>query len=327
MAFAGIDLHRHLEGSVRFGTLMELAREVGIELPARELRRRTSMKGEKPGVLRFLSKFDLYRGLYPSRDWIERIAREAAEDAARDGVTYLELRFSPAHFARRMNASGEDVAAWIARGARRAGIDVRFIATFGRDFSLRENRPTARAVEGTRVFSGLDLAGNEARSARPFVRLFRRSGLPVTIHAGETGGPRNVSEAIDLFGARRIGHGVRILENPRLMEQARRLNVAFETCLTSELQTGAARSLRAHPVRRMQRAGLRVTLNTDDPSICNATLSGEYRLARKANIDVKSCVAVALDAAFLSASARRRLRRRIQNSWGPLHNPQSRGKL
>src|SRR5438105_14760655 len=93
-----IDLHRHLEGSVRFGTFAELAREVGIDLSARELRRRTTMRGEKPGFLRFLSKFELYRGLYPSREWIERVAFEAAEDAKKDGVVYLELRFSPTHF-------------------------------------------------------------------------------------------------------------------------------------------------------------------------------------------------------------------------------------
>ena len=149
-----IDLHRHLEGSVRFDTFRELARETGIDLPVRELRRRTSMKGERPGFARFLSKFELYRGLYPSREWIERVAFEATEDARREGVIHLELRFSPAHFGRRMKAKGEDVAAWVARGARRAGIPVVFIATFGRDFSLRDNEPTARAVRGTDVFSG-----------------------------------------------------------------------------------------------------------------------------------------------------------------------------
>ena len=119
-ALPKIDLHRHLEGSVRFETFVELAREVGIDLPRAELRRRTSMKGEKPGFLRFMSKFEIYRGLYPSREWIERVAFEAAEDAKKDGVVYLELRFSPTHFARRMGAKGEDVAAWVARGARLA---------------------------------------------------------------------------------------------------------------------------------------------------------------------------------------------------------------
>src|SRR6185295_4380779 len=195
-------------------------------------------------------KFELYRGLYPSRDWIERVAFEAAEDATRDGVVHLELRFSPTHFGRRMNAAGEDVAEWVAKGARRAKLTVRFLATFGRDFGVKGNEPTTRAVKGTRVFSGLDLAGNEAVSARPFAPLFRKLGLPVTIHAGEAGPAKNVREAIDLFGARRIGHGVRVLEDPELVGESIRRGITFETCPTSELQTGAAASLSRHPIRR-----------------------------------------------------------------------------
>ena len=93
-----IDLHRHLEGSIRFGTFLELARETGLDLPRAELRRRTSMQGEKPGFLRFLSKFELYRGLYPSRGWIERVAFEAAEDAADDGCVIAEFRMAPLLF-------------------------------------------------------------------------------------------------------------------------------------------------------------------------------------------------------------------------------------
>jgi adenosine deaminase len=305
-----IDLHRHLEGSVRFDTFVELARDVGLDLPRAELRRRTSMKGEKPGFLRFLSKFELYRGLYPSRDWIERVAFEAAEDARKDGVTYLELRFSPTHFGRRMKASGEDVAAWVVKGARRAKIEIRFIATFGRDFGVEGNGPTTRAVQGTDVFSGLDLAGNEAVSALPFVPLFRKLKLPSTIHAGEGGGAENVREAIGKFGARRIGHGVRILGDAALVKSAARDGIVFETCPTSELQTGVARSLGRHPIARMKKAGLRVTINTDDPLVCGTTLSAELRAAKRMGFtsdDLRQAERTAAGAAFVSESERRRL--------------------
>jgi len=311
-----IDLHRHLEGSVRFETFVELARDVGIKLPKRELLRRTSMKGEKPGFLRFLSKFELYRGLYPSRDWIERVAFEAAEDAKKDGVIYLELRFSPTHFGRRMNAKGEDVAAWVARGARRAKIDVRFIATFGRDFGVKGNEPTTQAVRGTDVFSGLDLAGNEAVPARPFVPLFKKLKLPVTIHAGEGGGPENVREAISAFGARRIGHGVRVLEDSRVVDLARRLHVHFEVCLTSEIQTRAARNWKSHPGLRM--SPLRMSFNTDDPAICGVTLSEEYRSAKKYGLKDEQLIypgVCAATAAFVSASEQVKLRHRIIEAW------------
>lgn len=284
-----IDLHRHLEGSIRFETFAELARDTGIELSRRELRRRTSMRGEKPGFERFLSKFALYRGLYPSRDWIERVAFEAAEDAKKDGVVHLELRFSPTHFGRRLGAKGEDVAAWVARGARRAGISVAFIATFGREYSPEENGPTTRAVEGTDLFSGLDLAGDESRSAMPFLGLFKRLDLPVTIHAGEAGGAQNVREALTVFGAHRIGHGVRVLEDPEVLRICRA--VTFEVCPTSEVQTGAAASWKRHPVLRMFEAGLRITLNTDDPSVCGTTLSEELVLCRRNGMTEAALVA------------------------------------
>ncbi len=317
-ALPKIDLHRHLEGSVRFATLVELARDAGLDLPARELRRRSTMRGEKPGFRRFLSKFQIYRGLYPSRDWIERVAFEAAEDARRDGVVYLELRFSPAHFARRLRAPGEDVADWVVRASRRAGIEIRFIATFGRDFSMRENAPTARALLGTPYFSGLDLAGDERSAAGPFLRLFRRAGLPATIHAGEAGGAANIREAIERFGAARIGHGVRVLEDPRVAALARAANVVFETCPTSEIQTGAAPSWARHPVRAMVEASLRVTLNTDDPSITGADLSAECAAARRLGLSagqVRAAMIQAADAAFLPARAKARLRRRLETAW------------
>lgn len=319
-ALPKVELHRHLEGSIRFGTFVELARETGLNLSKGELRRRTSMKGERPGFLRFLSKFELYRGLYPSREWIERVAFEAVEDAAREGVVYLELRFSPTHFGRRLAAKGEDVAEWVARGARRAGIQVRFIATYGRDFGVKGNEPTTRAVQGTRVFSGLDLAGNERVSARPFVPLFRKLKLPVTIHAGEAGGAGNVREAIESFGARRIGHGVRAFGDERVLSLARKQRVHFELCPTSELQTAVARNWTSHPAWKARDLDLSFSLSTDDPAICGIGLHHEYQRARKAGWgkrDLAGCSIAAAEAAFLPGNRERtRLIRTLESAWG-----------
>ena len=319
-ALPKVELHRHLEGSIRFATFLELARETGLDLPRAQLRRRTSMRGERPGFLRFLSKFELYRGLYPSRDWIERVAREAAEDARREGVVYLELRFSPTHFGRRMRAKGEDVAEWVARGARRAGLEIRFLATFGRDFGVKGNEPTRRAVEGTRVFSGLDLAGNEAVSARPFLALFRKLGLPATIHAGEAGPAANVREAIDRFGAGRIGHGVRAFGDAGVLDLARRRKVHFELCPTSERCTGVARDWRRHPAWKALRLGVSCSLNTDDPSILGIGLGDEYARARRAGwsaAQLRSASVEAARAAFLETRRERdELVRKVERAWG-----------
>jgi adenosine deaminase len=317
-ALPKVELHRHLEGSIRFETFAELAKETGLDLPRAELRRRTTMKGEKPGFLRFLSKFELYRGLYPSRDWIERIAFESAEDAKRDGVIYLELRFSPTHFGRRMKAKGEDVAEWVRRGARRSGLDVRFIATYGRDFGVKGNEPTTRAVRGTPVFCGLDLAGNEAVSARPFAPLFRNLKLPVTIHAGETGNAKNVREAIDVFGARRIGHGLAVLKDPVLCYEAWEKQVHFELCPTSEIQTGAARSWERHPAWKFFDRPSLFSLNTDDPSVCGVSLSGEYERARVSGRSVERlryASICAAGAAFASTAKKSALSRRVREQW------------
>lgn len=276
------------------------------------------MRGEPPGFLAFLSKFELYRGLYPSRDWIERVAFEAADDARRDGVVYLELRFSPTHFARRMGAAGEDVAEWVARGARRSGLDLGFIATFGRDFGVRGNAPTTRAVRGTNVFSGVDLAGNETRSALPFLPLFNELKLPVTIHAGEAGGARNVRQAIERFGARRIGHGVRALADPEVVELARRRKVHFELCPTSEIDTGAAPSWRDHPAWTAPDVGVSYSLNTDDPSISGIRLSGEFDRARQAGWSAGALadgLRHAAEASFLPREQRRRLSSVLASSW------------
>lgn len=323
-ALPKVELHRHLEGSVRFETFVELAKETGIDLPRAELRRRTSMKGEKPGFRRFLSKFQLYRGLYPSRDWIERVAFEAVEDAKRDGIIYLELRFSPTHFGRRMGAKGEDVAEWVAKGARRAGIDVGFIATYGRDFGVKGNEPTTRAVQGTDVFHGLDLAGNEAVSARPFAPLFRKLKLPVTIHAGEGGPASHVHEAMTVFGARRIGHGVRAFRNPKLVELANRQRVHFELCPTSEIQTGAARSWERHPAWRASALGLGCSLSTDDPSICGVSLTEEYERAFRGRWRsfLPYTVWQAAHSSFLPRdSDRKRLCGRIDSAWKKVSSP------
>jgi adenosine deaminase len=132
---------------------------------------------------------------------------------------------------------------------------------------------------------GLDLAGSEAESpASPFLGVFneaRQAGLKITLHAGEWGGPENVREAIEKFDSQRIGHGVRIMEDPRLVEIARERSTTFEVCITSNYQSGVVPKLTAHPFAAMLDAGLNATLNTDDPSVSQIVLSHEYRTANE----------------------------------------------
>lgn len=289
-----VDLHRHLEGAIRPKTVLELAVEQGVSLPAYELddlRRYLQVRDDPPDFHNFLGKFQLIRELWRSLDAIERAAAEAVEDAGKDNVKYLELRFSPRHFARKNHFAIEDVCDRVINGARRAaardGMTVNFIVTLGRDFGIDANRESAEyAVAGAgRHIVGLDIAGDEVNhSAIPFLPFFERAkdaGLGITIHAGEAGGPENVREAIEVFHADRIGHGIAAARDPSVMDLALERGVAFEVCLTSNLHTGVVADIERHPIRELLSRGLAVTLNTDDPAISNdITLTHEYNVAR-----------------------------------------------
>jgi adenosine deaminase len=173
-------------------------------------------------------------------------------------------------------------------GARDAeaefGVVTRLIASFNRHESIQVAAEVARlAAERQHLgIVGLDLAGNEADfSALPFRGVLadaRAAGLHLTLHAGEWGPAANVVEAIDL-GAERIGHGVRVLDDPQATMKARAAGIPFEVCLTSNYQSGVVPLGRVHPLPRMLALGLNATLNTDDPSISQIRLSDEYRLA------------------------------------------------
>jgi adenosine deaminase len=169
--------------------------------------------------------------------------------------------------------------------ANKYGVTVRLIASVNRHESIDLAEQVAwLAVE--RVKDGmvaLDLAGNEAEFPyQPFYGLFReakQAGLHVTIHAGEWGPAQHVKDAIEEMGAERIGHGVRVLEDEKVVELAHERCTAFEVCVTSNYQSGVVQSLETHPLLRMLEAGLNVTINTDDPSISRITLSHEYYTA------------------------------------------------
>ncbi len=274
-----VELHRHLEGSVRYETYRDLAADCGM---TPKPRRALAMSAGDPRTFRcFSTKFDPITALSPSRDWVERIAREAVEDAADEGVTHLELRFGPAYHAMRMTADSVSVGGWIVDAARaearRRRISIAFVVTLARHRPLKLNRPSLDAALALRpAVVGIDVAGPEWFSLDPLAPLLRRgrrAGLPLTIHAGEAGPGRNVVEAVQRYGAERIGHGVRCTRPLP--------GVHYEICLTSNRLTGTCRTLSRHPLRRMFDAGLSVSLNTDDPAIFGTTLDREYALARR----------------------------------------------
>ncbi|HJS20684.1 MAG TPA: adenosine deaminase [Anaerolineales bacterium] len=291
-ALPKVELHRHLEGSLRLDTLFDVARQHGITIPADVLRLSNLVQvqeADKYTFQNFLAKFNTLRLFYRSPDVIDRITREAVEDAARDNVKYLELRFTPVALSRAERFPLHDVIDWVLTSAREAakkyGVIVRLIASVNRHESteLAEQVAWLAAAHVQDGLVALDLAGNEAEfKTEPFYGIFKeakQSGLHITIHAGEWGPAIHVKEAVEEIGADRIGHGVRVLEDNNVVALVRERGTAFEVCVTSNYQSGVVQSLETHPLMMMLEAGVNVTINTDDPSISRITLSHEYYAA------------------------------------------------
>jgi adenosine deaminase len=291
-ALPKVELHRHLEGSLRLDTMLDIAQQHGMTIPADVLRLSTLVQvqeEEKFTFQNFLAKFNTLRLFYRSPDAIHRITREAVEDAAKDNVKYLELRFTPVALSRAERFPLHDVVDWVMTSAQQSakdcGIIVRLIASVNRHegTDLAEQVAWLAAEHMDDGLVGLDLAGNEAEfKSEPFYGIFKeakQAGLHVTIHAGEWGPAANVKEAVESIGAERIGHGVRVLEDESIVALVRERGIPFEVCITSNYQSGVVSSLETHPLLRMHEAGVNVTINTDDPSISRITLSHEYYTA------------------------------------------------
>ena len=290
-----VELHRHLEGSLAPEFFLAMAEEFSIDLPAGDaegLASAITMVDQEPGFLPFLERFETLRTFYVDPEIVKRAAREAIRLAAEDNIRYLELRYNPLHFATQMAFPIESVIEWVTEARDEAAaefaLQVELIATVNRNDPVQESLPTIEAaIAGAgQYFAGIDIAGDEnqgnlVRFAGVF-RKARKAGLGITIHAGEVGPAANVRDAIRLLGADRIGHGIRILDDPEVVKLAKEAGVVFEVCPTSNLRTGVVKSIDQHPIADMARAELAVALSTDDPAICGTTLTDEYILVGNA---------------------------------------------
>jgi adenosine deaminase len=301
---------------MRLNTMLEIARTHGITVPigtspfSNLIGEETS---EPDTVQNFLAKFNTLRMFYRSPEIIHRVTREAIEDAVNDNVRHLELRFAPVALSRAERFPLGQVMDWVCESASEAaqefGVRVLLIASVNRHESveLAEQVAWLAAARTGNGILGLDLAGNEAEfPAAPFVGIFKeaqQSGLKLTIHAGEWAGAADVREAMETFNADRIGQGVRVMEDPQTTAMARERKTAFEVCLTSNLQTGVFPSMKEHPIINMLKAGINVTLGSDDPSILQITLSDEYQGAcedlRMEHKTLKERILAAAQASFL----------------------------
>jgi adenosine deaminase len=308
------ELHCHLDGSVRPATLLELAHEARVQMPrhtAEELGE--FMRVDDAQTLEdYLKRFDVTVSVMQSEEALERIAYELAEDAAEDGVRYIEVRNAPILNVVRGLTLVQAVEAPL-RGLRRAendfGITGRFIICALRHFSAEDSLEMAQLAvefknEGVVAF---DLAGGEkGNPAARHVGAFnyaRQHNLGVTVHAGEGDGAESVREAVHVLGANRIGHGTRLIEDPELTQYVNDRRIALEICLTSNVQTRVTDSYETHPLREYFDRGLNVTLNTDNRLMSGTTLTDEYvHAAENLGFTVDELAGIALngfESAFL----------------------------
>jgi adenosine deaminase len=318
-----IDLHRHLEGSLRLSTLSEIAHQHGVDLPSwslEELRPYVQVVDDTPDFLGFIAKFKLLRRFYSSREAVIRIAYEAVADAADDNIRYLELRFNPVALALNQGFSFEDVADWVILGINQAQaeypIQVRLIVQMGRhEPQYAQQLAEVAADRQDRGIVAIDVAGDEINyPITEFIDVFhwaKKQGLHITAHAAEAGPPFHVKEAIEKLGVERIGHGVRAREDLSILDLIKKHQVVLEMCPTSNLQTGIIPKLNMHPIYAFHQLGILVTINTDDPSISNTTLTDEFLVAtRGAGVPFRvlpQMILNAAKAAFLSEPEKTKL--------------------
>jgi adenosine deaminase len=284
------DLHVHLDGSLRLGTILELADRQRIELPSHDkdgLRAAMNLGQNCGSLVEYLKAFDVTLRVMQTEESLRRIAYELAEDAARENVRYMEVRYAPMLHTRR-GLKLTSVVEAVLSGLRAAQTDLRIesnviicgIRNVSPESSL-EMAEIAVAYKNRGVV-GFDLAGAEydhpAKHHKNAFQLVRDNNINVTIHAGEAYGPESIAQALHVCGAHRIGHGCRLRENGDLLHYVNDHRIPLECCPSSNVQTGAIRNLASHPLKLYYNLGLRVTVNTDNRLVTDTTVSKELWL-------------------------------------------------
>ena len=287
------DLHCHLDGSLRLATILDLAQQQKVRLPADDEERLFShvYAGDKCGSLeQYLKAFDVTLSVMQTEEALFRTAYELAEDCAKENVRYVEVRYSPMlHTERGLRLA--DIVEAVLQGLRkgehdfgvRSGVILCGIRSISPEASMR--MAELCVAFKNRGVVGFDLAGAEynypAKDHKQAFQLILDNNVNCTAHAGEAYGPESIAQAIHYCGAHRIGHGTRLRENGDLLNYVNDHRIPLEICLSSNVQTGAATDLASHPLPFFYSYGLRVTINTDNRLMTDTTVSKELHLVQR----------------------------------------------
>ncbi|GAA2424588.1 adenosine deaminase [Actinomadura vinacea] len=276
-------LHVHLESTVRWTTLREIGEVNGVAFPEH-----LEAGHAFGGFADFFVQNDLVRACLQRPEDFRRVALEYCEDEAAQGTRYAEVSFTAAGHGERLGDLDMPLLAvleGLAKGSADFGIECRLILDHSRRRSVERAWRTLELARRYDQVVAVGLAGDEAHPGDPFVKVFdaaKEAGLHVVHHAGEAEGAASIRQAITAGRTERLGHGIRVLDDPELVAEVRERRLPLEVCPSSNVALGFAPSLPEHPFERLREAGLVVTVNTDIPSMTGASLAGEYALVRDA---------------------------------------------
>ncbi|MCW8329046.1 adenosine deaminase [Photobacterium sp. SDRW27] len=284
-----IDLHCHLDGSVRPQTFIDLARQQNLPLPSEDINKIKSLMVAPEtcqNLDEYLMRFDLPLSVMQTEAGIERISFEVFEDAAKENVKYLEVRFGPLlHLQQGLTV--DQIIGSAVKGMKRAeelyDIKGNYILSILR--TMPKDRINEVIDAGAKYLNNgvvaFDLAGSElsgfCHEFIPYAQYAIEKGYRVTIHAGEQGDGQNVHDAVSLLGAERIGHGIHIKGHAQAYALVKNEAVALETCPSSNIQTKAVDNLSSHPIKAFYKDGVLITINTDNRTVSNTTMTDEVR--------------------------------------------------
>lgn len=271
-----IELHVHLDGSVRPKTVSEL-----LNYDIKDVKNKMMVTSDTKDLTEYLTKFDFPIKAMQTKDNLKRIARELALDLKDDDVIYAEVRFAPILHTKE-GLSLDEVVSSVLEGIKSVNeINVNLILCMMRGFSYEDNLKTIMVTKKflNKGVVGLDLAGDEKKyqtiNYKDLFMIAKDNNIPFTIHAGEADTSKSVLDAIN-FGAKRIGHGIAIVNDEKILNLVKEKNVFLEVCPTSNVDTKAVLSYEKHPIKDLFLKGVKVTVNTDDRTVSNITLSKEY---------------------------------------------------
>lgn len=326
-----IDLHVHLDGSIRPQTLVELAREQDAHLPTYDINKIKDylvVSADCTNFEDYLKRFDLSLAVLQSRKPIRRVVSELVRDLDRQGVLYAEIRLMPqSHIMRGLTQTQVVEAALegLKLGMEYSRhIKANLILCTMRGADEKDNFATiVEAVNHMgRGVVGVDMLGDEFTYRNEMYagqfRLLREEHIPFTIHAGCMVGAESIRQAIE-YGARRIGHGIRAMEDESLMEMLKEKGIVLEMCPSSNVQSRSVPSYEEHPIKAYFDRGLKVTVGTDDMTICDTNLKKEYRLIKEylhfTDEEIYQMNQYAIEGAFISNYEKRQLSQRLKESF------------